>query len=187
MHAKMDCLFLLLWSLQVPLVNSTSVRLLASVSFGNFIKALQFCCFHSVTSLSFTGDTGGLYQDYDFATPVQVDSLGGYISHDVSRHERSRRSLLGAGGLVHYHVSAFGKELHLDLQPSHVLAEGFTIQTLGAEGINTATLDPSIHNCLYQGSIRNHSESSVAISTCTGLVSVSFYTQRLQRFSDSKT
>jgi len=91
MHAKMDCLFLLLWSLQVPLVNSTSVRLLASVSFGNFIKAgdtliinyllyilnslsfsklivvsylqaLQFCCFHSVTSLSFTGDTGGLYQ-----------------------------------------------------------------------------------------------------------------------------
>lgn len=35
----MDCLFLLLWSLQVPLVNSTSVRLLASVSFGNFIKA----------------------------------------------------------------------------------------------------------------------------------------------------
>jgi len=117
-----------------------------------------------------------LSTDYDFATPVQVDSLGGYISHDVSRHERTRRSLSEAAGSVHYHVSAFGKELHLDLQPSHVLAEGFTIQTLGAEGINTATLDPSIHNCLYQGSIRNHSESSVAISTCTGLVSVSFYT-----------
>ncbi|ROL48352.1 A disintegrin and metalloproteinase with thrombospondin motifs 18 [Anabarilius grahami] len=132
-------------------------------------EALQFCCFHSVTSVSFTGDTGGLYQDYDFATPVQVDSFGGYISHDVSRHERSRRSLSETGSSVHYHVSAFGKELHLDLQPSHVLAKGFTIQTLGAEGINTATLDPSIHNCLYQGSIRNHSESSVAISTCTGL------------------
>ncbi|XP_016135539.1 A disintegrin and metalloproteinase with thrombospondin motifs 18-like [Sinocyclocheilus grahami] len=146
----MDCLFLLLWSLQVPL-------------------ALQFCCFHSVTSVSFTGDPGVLYQDYDFATPVEVDSLGGFISHDVSRHGRSKRSLSEVGGPVHYHVSAFGKELHLDLQPSHVLAEGFTVQTLGAEGINTATLDPSIHNCLYQGSIRNHSESSVAISTCTGL------------------
>uniref|UniRef100_A0A672Q2I8 ADAM metallopeptidase with thrombospondin type 1 motif 18 n=1 Tax=Sinocyclocheilus grahami TaxID=75366 RepID=A0A672Q2I8_SINGR len=107
--------------------------------------------------------------DYDFAIPVEVDSLGGYISHDVSRHGRSRRSLSEAGDPVHYHVSAFGKELHLDLQPSHVLAEGFTVQTLGAEGINTATLEPSIHNCLYQGSIRNHSESSVAISTCTGL------------------
>uniref|UniRef100_A0A672S5H8 ADAM metallopeptidase with thrombospondin type 1 motif 18 n=1 Tax=Sinocyclocheilus grahami TaxID=75366 RepID=A0A672S5H8_SINGR len=107
--------------------------------------------------------------DYDFATPVEVDSLGGFISHDVSRHGRSKRSLSEVGGPVHYHVSAFGKELHLDLQPSHVLAEGFTVQTLGAEGINTATLDPSIHNCLYQGSIRNHSESSVAISTCTGL------------------
>lgn len=115
--------------------------------------------------------------DYDFATPVEVDSLGGYISHDVSRHGRSRRSLSESGGPVHYHVSAFGKELHLDLQPSHVLAEGFTVQTLGAEGINTALdLDLSIHNCLYQGSIRNHSESSVAISTCTGLVSCSFCT-----------
>ncbi|XP_051970716.1 A disintegrin and metalloproteinase with thrombospondin motifs 18-like [Xyrauchen texanus] len=167
----MDCLFLLLWTLQVPLVNSTSVRLLASVSFGNFIKALQFCCFHSVTSasVSFTGDSGGLYHDYVFATPVEVDSLGGYISHNVSRHRRSRRSLSETGGLVHYHVTAFGKELHLDLQPSNVLAEGFTIQTLGAKGINTAALDPVIHNCLYQGSIRNHSKSSVAISICTGL------------------
>lgn len=111
--------------------------------------------------------------DYDFVTPFEVDSLGRYISHDVSRQRRSRRSLSEAGGPVHYHVSAFGKELHLDLQPSHVLADGFTIQTLGAEGISTATLDPAVHNCLYQGSIRNHSESSVAISTCTGLVSVS--------------
>ncbi|XP_051573018.1 A disintegrin and metalloproteinase with thrombospondin motifs 18-like [Myxocyprinus asiaticus] len=177
----MDCLFLLLWTLQVPLVNSTSMRLLASVSFGNFIKALQFCCFHSVTSVSvsFTGDTGGLYHDYDFVTPVEVDSLGGYISHDVSRHRRRRRSLSQAGGLVHYHVSAFGKELHLDLQPSHVLAEGFTIQTLGAKGISTATLNPAIHNCLYQGSIRNHSESTVAISTCKGL-------SGLIRFSDKE-
>uniref|UniRef100_A0A673JQC3 Peptidase M12B propeptide domain-containing protein n=1 Tax=Sinocyclocheilus rhinocerous TaxID=307959 RepID=A0A673JQC3_9TELE len=141
------------------------------------LQALQFCCFHSVTSVSYTGDPGVLYQDYDFATPVEVDSLGSFISHDVSRHGRSKRSLSEVGGPVHYHVSAFGKELHLDLQPSHVLAEGFTVQTLGAEGINTATLDPSIHNCLYQGSIRNHSESSVAISTCTGLVSGSFYTQ----------
>uniref|UniRef100_A0A672Q7Z4 ADAM metallopeptidase with thrombospondin type 1 motif 18 n=1 Tax=Sinocyclocheilus grahami TaxID=75366 RepID=A0A672Q7Z4_SINGR len=113
--------------------------------------------------------THWLVEYYDFAIPVEVDSLGGYISHDVSRHGRSRRSLSEAGDPVHYHVSAFGKELHLDLQPSHVLAEGFTVQTLGAEGINTATLEPSIHNCLYQGSIRNHSESSVAISTCTGL------------------
>uniref|UniRef100_A0A672S6K8 ADAM metallopeptidase with thrombospondin type 1 motif 18 n=1 Tax=Sinocyclocheilus grahami TaxID=75366 RepID=A0A672S6K8_SINGR len=111
------------------------------------------------------------HQPVPLSQYMEVDSLGGFISHDVSRHGRSKRSLSEVGGPVHYHVSAFGKELHLDLQPSHVLAEGFTVQTLGAEGINTATLDPSIHNCLYQGSIRNHSESSVAISTCTGLVS----------------
>nr|XP_055063768.1 A disintegrin and metalloproteinase with thrombospondin motifs 18 isoform X2 [Misgurnus anguillicaudatus] len=162
----MDCIVLLLWTLQVPLVNSTSMRLLASVSFGNFVKALLLCCLQSV---SLSGVTGGLYHDYDIATPVEVDSLGSYISHDVSRQIRSRRSLSEADGQVHYHVSAFGKDLQLDLQPSRVLADGFTIQTLGAEGINTAIPDPAIHKCLYQGSIRNHSESSVAISTCTGL------------------
>lgn len=95
MHVHMDCLFLLLWTLQVPLVNSASMRLMASVSFGNFIKAsdimkicvmfvffealihklisvflqaLQFCCIHSVSSVSLSGVTGVLYQGWSFIT-----------------------------------------------------------------------------------------------------------------------
>ena len=39
MHVNMDCLFLLLWTLPVPLVGSTSVKLLSTVWFGNIIKA----------------------------------------------------------------------------------------------------------------------------------------------------
>ncbi|XP_072527494.1 A disintegrin and metalloproteinase with thrombospondin motifs 18 [Salminus brasiliensis] len=108
--------------------------------------------------------------DYMFVTPVEVDSLGGFVSHDVSRR-RSRRSLSERGGQrpVHYHLSAFGKELHLDLRPASVVAEGFSVQTFGPGGITTTAVDPAVHNCLYQGTVRNHSASSAAISTCTGL------------------
>ncbi|XP_017573388.1 A disintegrin and metalloproteinase with thrombospondin motifs 18 isoform X1 [Pygocentrus nattereri] len=112
----------------------------------------------------------GLNHDYMFVTPVEVDSFGDFVSHDVSRH-RSRRSLSGTWHQkpVHYHLSAFGKELHLDLRPASVVAEGFRVQTFGVDGITMAEVDPAVHNCLFQGTVRNHSASSAAISTCTGL------------------
>ena len=108
--------------------------------------------------------------DYVFVTPVEVDSEGGYLTHDVSRRShRSRRSLSSS---LHYRLSAFGQDMHLDLHPSSVVGPGFTVQTLGSDGIATVTRDVGFHNCLYQGFIRNLSASSAAISTCSGLVSV---------------
>uniref|UniRef100_A0AAY4CIP9 ADAM metallopeptidase with thrombospondin type 1 motif, 18 n=1 Tax=Denticeps clupeoides TaxID=299321 RepID=A0AAY4CIP9_9TELE len=90
--------------------------------------------------------------DYAFVTPVEVDSFGGYISHDVTRHSRRRRSLSGGtGGPVHYRLSAFGTDWHLELQPSPVLGRGFAVQTLGPTGIATAP------------------PRSSAVSTCEGL------------------
>lgn len=108
--------------------------------------------------------------DYVFVTPVEVDSEGGYLTHDVTRRShRSRRSLSSS---LHYRLSAFGQDMHLDLHPSSVVGPGFTVQTLGSDGIATVTGDVGFHNCLYQGVIRNLSASSAAISTCSGLVSV---------------
>lgn len=108
--------------------------------------------------------------DYVFVTPVEVDSDGGYLSHDVSRRShRSRRSLSSS---LHYRLSAFGRDMHLDLRPSPVVGPGFTVQTLGPDGIATVTGDAGLRDCLYQGFIRNLSASSAAISTCSGLVSV---------------
>ncbi|KAL7833363.1 hypothetical protein AOLI_G00283230 [Acnodon oligacanthus] len=60
-------------------------------------------------------------------------------------------------------------ELHLDLRPAGVVAEGFRVQTFGVDGITMAEVDPAGHNCFYQGTVRNHSASSAAISTCSGL------------------
>ncbi|XP_042563891.1 A disintegrin and metalloproteinase with thrombospondin motifs 18-like [Clupea harengus] len=141
--------------------------------------SLHICCCHSLNLVSGTlaGDHGGLNRDYALVTPVEVDSLGRYVTHDVTRHGRSRRSLPAMPptppGPVHYRMSAFGRDWHLELTPSAVLAPGFTVQTLGSEGIATEmTPDPAIHGCLYQGIIRNHTASSAAISTCAGLVSL---------------
>lgn len=109
--------------------------------------------------------------DYMFVTPVEVDSEGGYLTHDVTRRsQRSRRSLSSS---LHYQLSAFGQDMHLDLRPSSVVGPGFTVQALGSDGIATVISDARFHHCLYQGFIRNLSASSAAISTCSGLVSVS--------------
>lgn len=109
--------------------------------------------------------------DYVFVTPVEVDAQGGYLTHDVTRRgHRSRRSLSSS---LHYRLSAFGRHMHLDLRPSSVVGPGFTVQTLGSDGIATVVGNAGFDNCLYQGFIRNLSASSAAISTCSGLVSVS--------------
>ncbi|XP_076142760.1 A disintegrin and metalloproteinase with thrombospondin motifs 18 isoform X1 [Alosa pseudoharengus] len=171
MLVNMDCLFLLLWTLPVPLVSRTSVKPLSTLWFGNIIKTLHICCCHSLNLVSgtFAGDSSGLNRDYFFVSPVEVDSLGSYVSHDMTRHGRSRRSVAETPGPVHYRMSAFGQDWHLELTPSAVLSPGFSVQTLGSKGITTETPDPAIHGCLYQGIIRNQMESSAAISTCTGL------------------
>lgn len=109
-----------------------------------------------------------LFPDYVFVTPVEVNSDGGYLSHEVSgRSHRARRSVSSS---VHYRLSAFGQDMQLDLHPSTVVGPGFTVQSLGSDGITTVTDDAGFHNCLYQGFIRNLSSSSAALSTCSGLV-----------------
>lgn len=107
--------------------------------------------------------------DYVFVTPVEVDSGGSYISHDIL-HNRRRRSAHGASSSLHYRFSAFGQDLHLELKPSAILSSHFTVQVLGKDGASE-TREAEAQQCLYQGFIRNDSSSSVAVSTCAGLVS----------------
>lgn len=102
---------------------------------------------------------------------MEVDSQGAYLTHDVTRRShRSKRSLPPS---LHYRLSAFGHDMHLHLLPSSVVGPGFTVQMISSNGITTVMDDAKVHNCLYQGFIRNQSASSAAISTCSGLVSVS--------------
>ncbi|XP_036400105.1 A disintegrin and metalloproteinase with thrombospondin motifs 18 [Megalops cyprinoides] len=124
----------------------------------------------SPAAATLTSDTGGLNHDYELVTPVEVDSSGAYLSHDVmGASSRRRRSVTLDEVSLHYRLSAFGRDLHLDLRPARVLADGFAVQTLGTEGITVAPRQPALHDCFYQGFIRNHTASSAAVSTCSGL------------------
>ncbi|XP_070686641.1 A disintegrin and metalloproteinase with thrombospondin motifs 18 [Pempheris klunzingeri] len=166
----MDCLFLLIWTLPIPLVGCTSVKLLSTLLSWNIIKTLHIYCSHAPHAVSASYSSShshGLNHDYVFVTPVEVDSEGGYLTHDVTR--RSRRSRRSLSSSLHYRLMAFGRDMHLDLHPSSVVGPGFTVQTLGSDGVTTAMGDTRFHNCLYQGFIRNLSASSAAISTCSGL------------------
>lgn len=111
--------------------------------------------------------------DYVFVTPVKVDASGSYISHNVLHSTRKKRSTHSSRSSLHYKFSAFGQELHLELKPSTILSNSFVVQVLGKDGVSNSQ-EHEIEQCFYQGFIRNDSTSSVAISTCVGLVSVSF-------------
>uniref|UniRef100_A0A8D1AJJ3 ADAM metallopeptidase with thrombospondin type 1 motif 18 n=1 Tax=Sus scrofa TaxID=9823 RepID=A0A8D1AJJ3_PIG len=137
--------------------------------------ALQLCCLccASVASAlagdsSVVGGGSGLNHDYVFVTPVEVDSGGSYISHDILHSGRRKRAAPSASSSLHYRFSAFGQELHLELQPSAILSNHFIVQVLGKDGASE-TREPSVPRCFYQGFIRNDSSSSVAVSTCAGL------------------
>ncbi|XP_039619050.1 LOW QUALITY PROTEIN: A disintegrin and metalloproteinase with thrombospondin motifs 18 [Polypterus senegalus] len=165
----MDCVFLLLWTLAIPLLSRNSVKVLSALWFGDVFKTFQICCCYSDFSTAFGSQRSEVNDDMVFVIPSEVDSNGAFISHDILGSSRKRRSLPHRHNLtVHYKLSAFGKELLLDLKPSNVIANGFTIQTLGRDGVTTLQ-EPRFENCFYQGLIRNHSISSAAISTCTGL------------------
>lgn len=171
LHAiTMDCLFLLLWTLPIPLVGCTSVKLLSTLLSWSIFKTLHIYCSqasHTVSASYSSSNSHGLNHDYVFVTPVEVDSQGAYLTHDVTRRShRSKRSLPPS---LHYRLSAFGHNMHLHLHPSSVVGPGFTVQTISSNGITTVMDDAKVHNCLYQGFIRNQSASSAAISTCSGL------------------
>ncbi|XP_076971227.1 A disintegrin and metalloproteinase with thrombospondin motifs 16 [Tamandua tetradactyla] len=52
---------------------------------------------------------------------------------------------------------------------SGLVAPGFIVQTLGKGGTKSVQTIPPEDFCFYQGSLRSHKNSSVALSTCRGL------------------
>ncbi|TFK08873.1 FERM and PDZ domain-containing protein 1 [Platysternon megacephalum] len=184
----MDWLLLFVWTLPVAVLHSSSMQFLTILWLGGIAKAgrepgartcqtLQLCCLCCVSfAAALTSDSSsslnGLNHDYVFVTPVEVDSSGSYISHDVLHSIRKKRSTQSSKSSLHYKFSAFGQELHLELKPSTIFSNNFIVQVLGKDGV-TDSQEREVERCFYQGFIRNDNTSSVAISTCVGLVSVS--------------
>ncbi|XP_040490296.1 A disintegrin and metalloproteinase with thrombospondin motifs 18 [Ursus maritimus] len=97
------------------------------------LQALQLCCLCCASvaaALASDAPPGGQpgLNDYVFVTPVEVDSGGSYISHDILHSGRRKRSAPSAGSSLHYRFSAFGQELHLELKPSAILSSHFSVQ-----------------------------------------------------------
>ncbi|XP_015670243.1 A disintegrin and metalloproteinase with thrombospondin motifs 18 [Protobothrops mucrosquamatus] len=137
-------------------------------------RILPLCCLSCsvVVAAALPGDSGGgpgaFNQDYTFVIPVEVDASGSYLSHDILHGARRKRSTVSGKASLHYRFAAFGQDLHLELKPSNFLSQDVTVQVLGKDGIEDSQVG-GVEQCFYQGFIRNHSSSSIAISTCAGL------------------
>ncbi|KAI4574359.1 hypothetical protein MJG53_020923, partial [Ovis ammon polii x Ovis aries] len=110
---------------------------------------------------------------YELVSPYEVDHKGNYVSHEIAHPQRRKRALAQLGvDSLHLRLKGFRHDFHLDLKASSKLvAPGFLIQTLGKQGTKSVQAFPPEDFCFYQGSLRSHKNSSVALSTCKGLVS----------------
>lgn len=118
--------------------------------------------------------------EFEIVAPYEVDRHGRYVSHAVAHHQRRKRSLEDDGvvpsSTAHFRVHALGQDFHMELEPSlGLVAPGFTIQTLGKNGTERLESFDKEEFCFYQGSLRSDINSSVALSTCAGMVSRCFF------------
>lgn len=111
--------------------------------------------------------------EYDLVSAYEVDHSGDYVSYDIMHHQRRRRRAVtqSKGDALHLRLKGPRHDLHLDLKAaSNLMAPGFMVQTLGKGGTKSVQMFPAEENCFYQGSLRSQGNSSVALSTCQGLL-----------------
>lgn len=117
-----------------------------------------------------------LLSEYDLVSPYEVDRNGDYVSHDVAHPQRRRRALAQLSAdpdSLYLRLRGFRHDFHMQLRVSSLLvAPGFVVQTLGKGGAKSVQAFPPEDFCFYQGSLESHKNSSVALSTCKGLVSI---------------
>ncbi|XP_070768114.1 A disintegrin and metalloproteinase with thrombospondin motifs 16 [Enoplosus armatus] len=122
------------------------------------------------------------HTEYELVSPYEVNHQGVYISHEVAHHQRRRRrrsltpdaasSNIDSGSeMVHFQLSGLGQDFHMELKEASesLIAPGFTIQVLGKNGPKSLRAYHQDDLCFYQGSLRSRINSSVALSTCTGM------------------
>uniref|UniRef100_A0AAQ5Y9S1 ADAM metallopeptidase with thrombospondin type 1 motif, 9 n=1 Tax=Amphiprion ocellaris TaxID=80972 RepID=A0AAQ5Y9S1_AMPOC len=115
---------------------------------------------------------------YEIVTPVRVNEAGDKFPTSV-HFKRKRRSLEdeGTGNStdhwaspnIHYRISAFGQNYHLNLTlDSGFIAPLYTVTILGEEGEEEE--DTELRHCFYKGHVNAHAEHAAVISLCSGLL-----------------
>lgn len=83
---------------------------------------------------------------------------------------------------IHYRISAFGQNYHLNLTlESGFIAPLYTVTILGVARADNITdfgadgeveeEDTELRHCFYKGHVNEHAEHTAVISLCSGLVS----------------
>uniref|UniRef100_A0A3Q0RHB0 ADAM metallopeptidase with thrombospondin type 1 motif 9 n=1 Tax=Amphilophus citrinellus TaxID=61819 RepID=A0A3Q0RHB0_AMPCI len=129
---------------------------------------------------------------YEIVTPVRVNEAGDKFPTSV-HFKRKRRSLdEGTGNTtdhwaspnIHYRISAFGQNYHLNLTlDSGFIAPLYTVTILGVargdnvtdfaadeEGEEEEEEDTELRHCFYKGHVNAHAEHAAVISLCSGLL-----------------
>nr|WDU65934.1 putative metalloprotease Tcis_Metallo_20_Partial [Tityus cisandinus] len=108
----------------------------------------------------------------EVVVPERIDGTGRFVGHRLAQHfGRSKRS---AEESVHYRLPAGGRNLLLTLRPNWgLLAPAFVVERRRGHNSTFHSRKPSADVlCYYRGSVRNDTRSSVALSTCDGLMGV---------------
>ena len=123
--------------------------------------------------------------DYEVVVPRKVTEHGHLVSHHLAHHyddstrkqrRRRRRRQVDNGDQsddVHYRLELSGREKHLHLKPNdQLLGSAFVVERRRGRNVTEHRLTPAKQKqCHYIGQVKGHPESTVAISTCNGLVS----------------
>uniref|UniRef100_A0A1Q3G327 Putative disintegrin metalloproteinases with thrombospondin repeat n=1 Tax=Culex tarsalis TaxID=7177 RepID=A0A1Q3G327_CULTA len=127
-----------------------------------------------------TSEHQGLFthhlKDAQLVIPRKVSHRGALLSHRlVHFHDseelghRKRRAIVDER--LHYHVDVDDQTLHLELEPStdSFVAPLMVVERHRRDLRTRSRPKKHVHNCHYQGHIRGHEQSRVALSTCHGL------------------
>ena len=110
--------------------------------------------------------------EYEVISPFQADDAGKFISHELYKQSRTKRSTTQPDSWF-YKMDAFGLSLHLNVtKAKHLLAPGSIVETTHENGSKSYTALPK--NSFYSGHVVSHPGSVVAISNEGGLVSQGF-------------
>ena len=107
--------------------------------------------------------------EYDVISPFQADDAGQFITHELHKRSRTKRSISQPDSWF-YKMDAFGFSLHLNVtKAKHLLAPGSIVETTHENGSKSYATLPK--NTFYSGQVVSHPGSVVAVSNQGGLVS----------------
>lgn len=142
------------------------------------------------TTTSTSAQLFGLHSDElvagegQLVVPRRVHADGKFMTHSLAyahdqdhRRHRQRRSLgqheEEQPAELHLHLPLANETLHLELMAhSYFLAPHLVVERHRRDLRTRSSLTARHLNCHFQGKVRGQADTNVAISTCSGLVSV---------------